>query len=160
MLVFSFQNYWFSSMYWNYDGPEMPGGAISLDMFRYPKSYLFNSNCFIFADCVNCYVFTWGTLFVSTNHGVFSNTSGLESWLTRSGKSAIRIEISLYPNPSFLKTADLNCSIDSTDITVWIDGLKWRWYSFQCFLDGTVSNSVSQIGLLIGWTSEHAKKFI
>ena len=46
-----------------------------------------------------------------------SVTSELESWLTTIGKNATKIEITRYSISSFLKTTDLNSSIE-----VWIDG--------------------------------------
>ena len=30
--------------------------------------------------------------------------------------------------------------------------LNWRWHFFECFLDGTISDCVHQIGMLISWT--------
>ena len=119
--------------------------AISHHMLRYSKSYFFSSNCFIFHQVINRKLFTWGWLFASTDHG----TRPLHRIWTPDWPKVAKVPLPLR-YLDFIQLVLLeNCTFE-----FFYQVLNWRWYSFECFLDGTVYNLVTWCGMFIGWTSE------
>ena len=110
---------WFCSINWNLSGSKALEGAISLDKPWFLNSNFFNFICFIFSSKCQSLVFDlrWTTGFQNSKNLI--PALKLCSWLAKSVKKAISIDIVWYFNSSFSTNTALTSSIK-----IWIDG----WY--------------------------------